>query len=89
MILVLFQHRPPVKFTRIVARRFFKIDKTYTDANGNFQLSKRFPHKVTIIVKFRTSTVSVRRQPAWTSFWKGWYAIEKISVPTEETIFKT
>lgn len=46
----------PVKYIRIVAKRGLKIDKTYTDANGNFQLSKRFPHKVTIVVKFKTSS---------------------------------
>jgi hypothetical protein len=51
----------PLRYTRIVGRRFFKIDKTYTDANGNFQLAKRFPKKVTIIVKFKTSYVTVKK----------------------------
>ncbi len=55
----------PLKYTRIVGRRFFKIDKTYTDANGNFQLSKRFPKKVTIIVKFKTSYVTVKKNKAY------------------------
>ena len=54
-------YNAPLKYTRIVARRFFKIDKTYTDASGNFQLSKRFPNKVTIIVKFKTSNVIVKK----------------------------
>lgn len=53
----------PLRYTRIVGRRFFKIDKTYTDANGNFEFSKRFPNKVTIIVKFRTSSVTIKKWP--------------------------
>lgn len=68
----------PLKFTRIVARRFYKIDKTYTDANGNFQLTKRFPHKVTIIVKFKTSSVSLRQQPQIVfTGWKRWFPVKK------------
>jgi hypothetical protein len=67
----------PLKYTRIVARRFFKIDKTYTDANGNFQLSKRFPRKVTIIVKFRTSFASIRQEPKFWGLWKRWFPIRK------------
>ena len=51
----------PLRYTRIVGRRFFKIDKTFTDANGNFQLSKSFPKKVTIIVKFKTSNITVKK----------------------------
>jgi hypothetical protein len=67
----------PVKYVRIVARRFFKIDKTFTDANGNFQLSKRFPHKVTIIVKFRTSSTSIRQFANGLGFWKAKYPMRK------------
>jgi hypothetical protein len=46
----------PVKYIKIVVRRYFKIAKTHTDANGNFQLSRRFPRKVTIVVRFKLST---------------------------------
>jgi hypothetical protein len=45
----------PHRYIRVVGKRFMKIDKTYTDANGNFQFSKRFPRKVTIVVKFKAS----------------------------------
>jgi len=51
----------PLRYTRIEGRRFLKIDKTYTDANGNFQFSKRFPRRVTIVVKFRTSYVTITK----------------------------
>jgi hypothetical protein len=59
----LIPYSAPLRYTRIVGRRFFKIDKTYTDANGNFQFSKSFPKKVTIIVKFRTSSVTIKKWP--------------------------
>ncbi|HEY9703356.1 MAG TPA: hypothetical protein V6C58_12970, partial [Allocoleopsis sp.] len=45
----------PLRFIRVVGKRFMKIDKTYTDATGNFQFSKRFPRKITIVVKFKAS----------------------------------
>lgn len=69
----------PLRNVRIVGRRFFKIDKTYTDANGNFQFSKRFPRKVTLIVKFRTSSVTIKQEPVsdFPGFWKYWLPIRK------------
>lgn len=71
----------PVKYTRIVARRFFKIDRTYTDQNGNFQLSKTFPKKVTIKVKFKTSTAygkhSIREEFTNFGFWKSAFPVTK------------
>ncbi len=72
----LIPYSAPVRFTRIVARRFFKIDKTFTDANGNFQLTKRFPKKVTIVVKFRTSSVSIKKWPIILGVY-GHFAIRK------------
>jgi len=71
----------PLKFTRIVARRFFKIDKTFTDANGNFQLTKRFPRKVTIVVKFKMSSPygghSVRQEKRMFGVWKSMFPMKK------------
>jgi hypothetical protein len=66
----------PLRYTRIVGRRFFKIDKTFTDANGNFELAKRFPNKVTIIVKFRTSSVKIKKWPIVLGVY-GHFAIRK------------
>jgi hypothetical protein len=71
----------PLKNVRLVGRRFFKIDKTFTDNNGNFVFSKSFPRKVTVIVKFRTSSYfgkhSVRENPKNFGFWKGRFAVKK------------
>jgi hypothetical protein len=42
----------PVRRVRVVARRWFKIDVTYTDDLGRYQCTKRFRNKVQIYVKF-------------------------------------
>ena len=71
----------PLQYVRIVGRRFFKIDKTYTDNGGNFKLRKRFPRKVTIIVKFKASTAhgqhSVRMQRTGFAIWKSMFPLKK------------
>lgn len=71
----------PLKYVRVVGRRFFKIDKTYTDASGNFSFSKRFPRKVTIIVKFKSSTGSgqhsVRSQVTNLGVWRAMFPLKK------------
>jgi hypothetical protein len=71
----------PLKFARIVGKRFFKIDKTYTNASGNFQFAKRFPRKVTIIVKFKASVAhgqhSVRVDFTDVGFWRSMYPLKK------------
>lgn len=73
----------PLKFARIVGKRFMKIDKTYTDASGNFQLSKRFPRKVTIIVKFKASvahgqhSVRVDRAKGGIGIWRSMFPLKK------------
>lgn len=71
----------PLQFVKIVGRRFLKIDKTFTDENGNFQFSKNFPKKVTIVVKFKTSRTygqhSVRTQFTNSGFWKSMFPMKK------------
>jgi hypothetical protein len=71
----------PLRYVRVVGRRFFKIDKTFTDVNGNFTFSKKFPKKVTLIVKFRTSSFygkhSIRQKPSFMGFWRARFAIKK------------
>jgi hypothetical protein len=50
----------PVRKARVVARRWFKIERTYTDNNGHFVFTKRFKHKVRINVKFKNEYAQVR-----------------------------
>ena len=50
----------PVRQARIVARRWFKVERVYTDASGHFQFTKRFKHKVRINVKFKNDDAVVR-----------------------------
>ncbi len=50
----------PVRQARVVARRWFKVERTYTDVNGHFQFTKRFKHKVRINIKFKNDDAVVR-----------------------------
>ena len=50
----------PVRKVRVVARRWFKIERVFTDNEGNFQFSKRFKDKVRINVKFKNSDAAIR-----------------------------
>lgn len=50
----------PVRRTRVVMRRYFKIDKVYTDDNGNFASSKHFHNKVNVFVKFKSTALTTR-----------------------------
>ncbi len=46
----------PVRKVRMVARRWFKIDRVFTDAiTGHFVFNKHFKHKVRIIERFKNS----------------------------------
>lgn len=45
----------PVRKVRVVARRWFKIERTFTDINGHFVFTKHFKHKVRIIEKFKNA----------------------------------
>lgn len=51
---------PAVRLIRVVARRWFKIQRTYTDDNGNFQVTKHFRNKVKLLVKFKNQFASIR-----------------------------
>ena len=53
-------YRAPLRQARVVARRWFKIERTYTDNAGHFQFTKRFKHKVKINVKFKNGDAVVR-----------------------------
>lgn len=45
---------------RVVAKRWFKIERMYTDNSGNFNSTRKFKNKVKLIVKFKNSDASVR-----------------------------
>ncbi len=50
----------PVRRTRIVLKRFLKIDRVYTNDGGDFQATKSFKNKVNVRVSFKTSDFVVR-----------------------------
>jgi hypothetical protein len=49
----------PVRQTRVVARRWFKVDAVYTNDQGRYQCTKRFKNKVNIFVKFLNNNIHV------------------------------
>ena len=51
---------PGVRNVRVVAKRWFKIERIYTDNNGNFVFTKHFKHKVKIRVKFKNQYCNIR-----------------------------
>jgi len=44
-----------VRKVRVVARRWFKIERVFTDNSGHFVFTKHFKHKVRIIEKFKNA----------------------------------
>jgi len=50
----------PVRQAGIVLKRFLKIDRVYTNDNGNFSSNKHFHNKVNIIVKFKNDNIKIR-----------------------------
>ncbi|HRF23876.1 MAG TPA: hypothetical protein PLR98_06925, partial [Chitinophagaceae bacterium] len=66
----------PVKRTRVVARRWFKIDVVYTNDQGEFKCNKRFVNKVNILVKFLNNNITIHglRTPR---LWQMWFPIKK------------
>lgn len=66
--------RPPVRNVRVVAKRWFKIERTYTDNNGHFQFTKRFKHNVKITVKFKNDFAAIKAFRL-TSFWRMLYPV--------------
>lgn len=52
--------QPGVRQIHIVAKRWFKIERTYTNDNGCFNLSKHFKNKVKIVAKFENQYCNIR-----------------------------
>ena len=64
-----------VRNARVVAKRWFKIERVYTDNTGHFQCTKRFKHKVKIIVKFKNDDAQVRNLNFKWQFWQGFLPV--------------
>ena len=67
---------PGVRNVRIVAKRWFKIERSYTDNVGHFQFTKRFKHKVKIVVKFKNSYCNIRSIRG-IRLWQSLYVVRK------------
>lgn len=60
---------------KVVARRWFKIERTQTDNDGRFVCGRRFRNKVNIIVKMQNSEVEVRAIKS-VYFWQIWFPVK-------------
>ena len=65
----------PVPNVAIVARRWFKVDRTKTDKTGYFYCTKSFRNKVNILVKFTGSNVTVKAVKGL-RFWQLWFPLK-------------
>ncbi len=66
---------PGVRNLRIVAKRWFKVERGYTDDNGHFAFTKRFKHKVKINAKFKNTYCNIRGIRG-IRFWQSLYVIK-------------
>jgi hypothetical protein len=53
-------HPVPVRKARVVARRFLKVDRVFTDNNGNYRFGKSFRNKVTLLLKFKNGDAIIK-----------------------------
>jgi hypothetical protein len=49
-----------VRRTRVILRRFLKVDRVYTDDQGYFYSTKHFHNKVNVFVKFKSTQLTTR-----------------------------
>lgn len=54
-----------VRKVRVVARRWFKVDRTYTDNAGHFVCTKKFKHKVRILERFKNDDARIYGVRGW------------------------
>jgi hypothetical protein len=50
----------PVRRSRVVAKRFLKVERTYTNDLGQYQFTKSFRNKVKLIVKFKNNHALIK-----------------------------
>ncbi len=65
-----------VRKARVVARRWFKIERVFTDNAGHFQFTKRFKHKVRILVKFKNADAEIKNIRG-ARFWQMLFAVKR------------
>lgn len=50
----------PVRNARIVARRFLKVERVFTNNNGNYTFTKTFRNKASLLIKFKNNDAIVK-----------------------------
>ncbi len=50
----------PVQKARVVAKRFLKVERTFTNTAGQYQFTKSFRNKVKLIVKFKNEDAIIK-----------------------------
>lgn len=51
----------PVRQARIVCKRWFKVERTYTDDQGRFVSSKNFKNKVKVLLKTKNNNAKISK----------------------------
>ncbi len=50
----------PLAYVRVKSRRTFKMDRAFTNGQGNFLSDKKFRKKATVVVKFKNGWTNIR-----------------------------
>ena len=66
----------PVRKARVVARRWFKIERVYTDNSGHYVFTKKFKNKVRINIKFKNDDAQVRNIRGF-RLWQMFFAVKR------------
>ena len=56
----IFNMPAPVRKARVVAKRFLKVERTFTNNLGQYQFTKSFRNKVKLLVKFKNGDANIR-----------------------------
>ncbi|RDC58841.1 hypothetical protein AHMF7616_05275 [Adhaeribacter pallidiroseus] len=62
---------------RVVAKRWFKIERMYTNSTGNFTSTAKFRNKVKVILKFKNENASIRSIRG-VRFWQVISSVKKV-----------
>lgn len=61
---------------RVVAKRWFKIERMYTNNSGRFNSTKKFKNKVKLVVKFKNNDATIRGMRG-ARYWQILYPVQK------------